>query len=175
MAEKARGQLGLSPIARLDPWAYADSLGIFVRGADELDLPSIHVQQLLVNDSDSWSGMTLKEDGIVIVVLNSSHARTRQSSTLMHEVSHVVLEHVPASVEVSSSGLLLLSEFSEDQEDEANWLMGALLLPRPALLQEQNGERSLTDIAMKFEISEDLVRWRLRMTGVDRQLRRRRA
>ena len=45
-----------------------------------------------------------------MIVLNSAHARTRQISTLRHEIAHVLLKHVPKRVDV------LLSDYDEEQE-----------------------------------------------------------
>jgi Zn-dependent peptidase ImmA (M78 family) len=52
----------------------------------------------------------------------------------MHELAHLILKHVPARVDVSKTGLLLLSEYSDQQESEADWLAAAILLPRDALV-----------------------------------------
>lgn len=117
------------------------------------------------------SGLTLGHAGKTMVVLNSAHVRERQCSTLMHELAHIRLGHVPASVRISETGMLLLSDYSDEQEDEADWLMGALLLPRAALLQYRSRGQTLEQIAAAYNVSDDLCRWRLRMTGVDTQLR----
>jgi Zn-dependent peptidase ImmA (M78 family) len=163
-------QLGTS--ARLDPWDYAQELGVIVVGANQLELSQSCREQLLVRDKASWSGMTLKEDGVVLVVVNSAHARQRQCSTLMHELAHLILDHIPAEVTVAPSGLLLLSDYSAEQEEEADWLMGALLLPRCVLLSRRRAGASAEQIAQEFGVSADLCLWRLRMTGVEAQLRR---
>jgi hypothetical protein len=91
----------------------------------------------------------------------------------MHETAHHLLEHTPATVEVSPTGMLLLSDYSADQEDEADWLMGALLLPRVALIYSRMEGKTAKLIAHQFGVSDDLCIWRLRMTGVEAQLRHR--
>ena len=88
----------------------------------------------------------------------------------MHELAHSILEHTPASVQVSPAGLVLLSDYSEDQEEEADWLGGALLLPQVALLHHRGAGRAVSDIARHFGVSEDLCHWRCRMTGVEKRL-----
>ena len=164
--------MGLGPSARLDPWSYADELGVLVLGADELELSPSCSKQLLVQDKGSWSGMTLKEDGLVLIVLNTAHASARQCSTLMHELAHHVLDHIPVEVSVAPSGLLLLSDYSSEQEEEADWLMGALLLPRCALIERRRLGASPEQIKDEFGVSIELCVWRLRMTGVEAQVRR---
>lgn len=163
--------MGLHAYAKLDPWQYADSLGVVVVGADQLDLPAQHADQLLRVDESAWSGLTLSEGRQTMVVLNTAHGAARQCSTLMHELSHIRLGHIPASVQLSRTGMLLLSDYGDDQEDEADWLMGALLLPRQALLHHRRQGSDTPEIAKIFGVSEELCVWRLRMTGVNAQLR----
>ncbi|WP_298812443.1 ImmA/IrrE family metallo-endopeptidase [uncultured Sphingomonas sp.] len=166
----ARERLGLQPTDKLCPWEYANALGAMVFGADELELDPEHARQLLQRDPDSWSGMTLYEEGTHVVVLNSAHPQTRQTATLMHEIAHITLEHVPADVSVSPSGLVLLSDYSADQEEEADWLGAALLLPELALLERRGRGLSMAAIANAYGVSEALCQWRCRMTGVEKRL-----
>jgi Zn-dependent peptidase ImmA (M78 family) len=90
----------------------------------------------------------------------------------MHELPHHLLDHIPAEVSVAPSGLLLLSDYSSEQEEEADWLMGALLLPRCALLERRRRGASPEQIKDEFGVSLELCVWRLRMTGIEAQLRR---
>jgi len=166
----ARESLGLNSSAPLCPWKFAQSLHVMVFGADELDLDAEHAAQLLQRDPDSWSGMTLYDEGTHVVVLNSTHHKNRQTATLMHEIAHITLDHVAAEVTVSPSGLVLLSDYSIDQEDEADWLGAALLLPEAALLNERSRGMSVAAIAKSYGVSETLCNWRCRMTGVEKRL-----
>lgn len=118
--------------------------------------------------------MTLKDAGVTLIVLNPSHAPSRQPNNLMHELAHIELDHQPARVDVSETGLLLLSDYSDDQELEADWHAGALLVPRDGLVRMKTLGASTAEIALHFGVSEALCLWRLRMTGVDAQMRRRR-
>lgn len=166
----ARNALGLAETEKLCPWQYAEYLGVLVYDADELDLEPQHSDQLLVRDPDSWSGMTLFEEGVHVVVLNSSHPHTRRTATLMHELAHIILGHVPAEVNVSPSGLVLLSDYSTEQEEEADWLGAALLLPEIALIQHRSRGMSAEAIAQTYGVSGQLCSWRCRMTGVEKRL-----
>lgn len=165
-----RAELGISAIGPLCPWAYAEHRDILVLEAKDLELPETHMTQLLVRDPDSWSGMTLAEDGVHLVVLNSAQSRARRAATLMHEIAHIDLDHAPSEVSVSPSGIVLLSDYSADQEDEADWLGAALLLPEPALLHYRGQGMSLGQIAIEYGVSEQLCAWRSRMTGVEKRL-----
>jgi Zn-dependent peptidase ImmA (M78 family) len=174
-AAAARSSLGLSAIERLDPWKFAESLSINVIDLSDLDLPPEDQTQLLVRDPDSWSGMTLTEDGVKLIVLNPKHSPARQASTLMHEIAHIDLDHVPATVNLSAAGLILLSDYNDEQEQEADWLGGALLLPEVALLHHRGLGKSPAEIARLFRVSVDLCSWRCRMTGVEKRLAHRSA
>lgn len=90
----------------------------------------------------------------------------------MHELAHVQLKHTPARVEVSKLGVLLLSDYSDEQEQEADWHAAAFLLPREGLVEMRARSDSVTQIAAYYGVSESLCAWRLRMTGVDVQIRR---
>jgi len=171
-AAAARNALGLRPNAPIDPWSYAAHLNVRVLDFSQLGLPTRAVSQLTVVDGDSWSAMTLQIGSTFAIVLNPAHAITRQRNDLMHELAHIELSHTPARVEVSETGLLLLSDYSDEQEQEADWLAASLLLPRDVLVQLRSAGRSAADIASCYGVSEALCAWRLRMTGVDIQIRR---
>ena len=171
-AALARTALGLKPNAPLDPWAYAEHLHVRVLDFHALILSKQAKHQLTINDGDSWSAMTLKVDSKFTIVINPSHAITRQRSNLMHELAHIELRHSPARVEVSQSGLMLLSDYSDEQEQEADWFGAALLLPREGLVRLRADRKSPAEIAMHYGVSERLCQWRLRTTGVETQMRR---
>lgn len=175
MSASAREALGLAPTAPLSPWAYADHLRVLVLDFDGLDLEDAHCDQLIRKDPDAWSGLTLRVGKTHAIVINPAHGRGRQCSTLMHELSHILLRHLPARVDVSTTGLMLLSDYSDDQEDEADWLAAALLLPRESLLRARRNGQDNAQIANEFGTSTQLCDWRLRMTGIDAQLRRSRS
>jgi len=171
-ALSARQVLGLAANAPIDPWAYARQLGVIVLEFAELDLAPETANQLTVVDDESWSAMTLQENGSFALVINPAHATTRQRVDLMHELAHIELKHAPSRVEVSKTGVLLLSDYSDEQEQEADWHAGALLLPRDCLVAMRARNSTVPEIAAHYGVSEPLCEWRLRMTGVDVQLAR---
>lgn len=172
MGIEARKALGIKESAPFDPWAYAAHVNVLVLNFDELRLTSEAKKRLLITDPESWSGMTLREGKTTGVVINPSHASVRQVSTLTHELSHLVLKHVPSQVNVSSTGMLLLSDYSDDDEAEADWLAGAMLAPRDVLFEKRQKGRTVAQIAVDLGISGQLCEWRLRMTGVELQIKR---
>lgn len=165
-----RAELQLAPQDVLCPWELAEHLGIIVMDLSKLPVPANDIHQLTKADPNSWSGLTLKAHGLSAVILNPTHAKPRQRNDLMHEVAHIHLGHVPNRVDTGPDGILLVSDFSKEQEDEADWLAACLLLPREALLMCRRAGHSVAQICAKYGISRPLCEWRLRMTGVDKQL-----
>jgi hypothetical protein len=168
----AREALRIDSIAPLDPWAYAAHLGVLVLDFESLELKPNAIEQLTVHDPESWSALTLQEGEVLAIVINPAHVLPRRRVDLTHELAHIELKHTPARVEVSSTGVLLLSDYDDDQEQEADWLAAALLVPREGLVQMRARQETVSQIATHYGVSEKLCEWRLRMTGVDVQMRR---
>jgi Zn-dependent peptidase ImmA (M78 family) len=71
---------------------------------------------------------------------------------------------------VETIGGLTFFTCDPEEEQEANWLAGCLLLPRRLLyLAARRGLRG-TEIAQEYNVSEQMASFRLRTTGVLRQL-----
>jgi hypothetical protein len=170
-ALRYRRELRLQDVDPLDPRRLASSLGIDVWLAE--DVPGVDPDDLAVllhEDPDSWSAVTVQAAGRRVVILNSAHSGGRPASDLTHELSHEILGHVAARVDVSEDGLLLLDSYDRQQEDEANWLTGCLLLPRDALLDTRRRGLSVAEIAEHYFVSADMVAYRLNVTGVEYQM-----
>jgi Zn-dependent peptidase ImmA (M78 family) len=67
----------------------------------------------------------------------------------MHELAHIILGHRPAKLFLSTSGIPLRTH-DKDQEDEAEWSAGCLLLPRPILLFIARGKMAEGDACEEF-------------------------
>jgi IrrE N-terminal-like domain len=172
-----RRDLGLDDVSALDPRILARHLNILVWTPEEVarlgGLDQIHLDQLLVHDTSSWSAVTLFDRSHRLVVVNSKHVPVRQNSDIMHEIAHMVLEHEPARVDMTEKGLLILDSYDKAQESEADWLAGALLVPRDPLLFVLSRNSSTASAASQFNVSNDMIKMRRQMTGIDIQLRRR--
>ena len=168
-----RSNLGLERDDVLDPRDLARYLGVRVWTPHDVPgLSRASIEQLIDTDSTSWSAVTLAVNGQNVVILNSAHAPTRQRNSLAHELAHLVLNHRAARTTVSDEGFLFSDRFDEEQEEEADWLSGALLLPREGLLNAYRRSRSSAVVARHFGVSTKLVDWRLRMTGILMQTQR---
>lgn len=168
-----RKDLALKPIEPLNVKALADWLDIGIWTPHQIPgLESKWTHILLKKDPDAWSAVTITMNSKNLIILNSSHSNARQASNLTHELSHILIGHEPGRVDVSPDGLLMLSTYNRDQEDEANWMAGCLLLPREALavIIKQAVDYEIT--AKKYGVSREMLRWRINVTGVQRQFTR---
>lgn len=88
----------------------------------------------------------------------------------MHELSHILLGHKLSEAALSEDGHLVPANYNQGQEDEADWFAGTLLLPRPALLDVRKKGLPNSDVRDRYQVSEPMLKWRIRMTGVDYQI-----
>lgn len=168
-----RRDLKLGTTDPLDPWRLARHLGVMVWAPEQVpNLSGDALRILLVEDASSWSAVTLSVDTRDLILLNSAHTGARPASNLMHELAHILIGHTPARVDVSEDGLLILNTYNKDQETEATWLAGALLLPRGVLMLIRQSSMTNERAMKTYTVSHEMLNYRFRMTGVDVQLRR---
>lgn len=160
-----------------------DPLCAFVL-SDHLDIPIFtpqlitglsteHIDHLLGNGKEQWSAATLPiSDSESIILHNPTHSSARQQSNIMHELAHVICGHkVPE--EIVNTGLTgFLRNHDEQQENEAEWLGSCLQLPRPALIWALKEKMTNIEIAEHYNASEEMVNYRINITGVKKQIGR---
>lgn len=171
-----RRELGLEPFSPLDPRLLAAKLGVKIWTPN--DVPGVPVEalrQLIEVDLTGWSAVTICVSDKSLIVVNSSESIERQNNSLAHELSHIALDHRAAQVFVSPKGQMLLSEYDRVQEEEANCLSGTLLVPRDALLHFLAQGHDHARIAAHFVVTRDLLRMRINLTGVGKQIASRRS
>jgi len=169
-ALSTRKELGLSQHEKLDPYSLAERLNTKVWNVEEVPGLSAGSQSLLTGRGGSmWSGVTLVRGEKRLIILNSSHSAGRQSNDLMHELSHIALGHSAAALEFSEEGTALRRNYDKQQELEADWLAGCLLLPRPALVKIKRLGLDLAEAAMSYGVSRKMLNYRLAITGVNAQ------
>lgn len=124
-------------------------------------------------EAGAWSAATLVHNGKSLVILNPSHSAGRQSNDLMHELAHLVCGHTPSQTRELPGGLMMVTEYDPTQEEEADLLAAALLLPRVALIAIMEASLSIGEAATQYSVSEELLRMRLQRAGVYQQFSRR--
>jgi hypothetical protein len=162
-----RKALDLRPVDPLNPILLANHLGVEVWSPH--DIPGINsecLQVLLYDDPDSWSAVTISANSKDVIILNPTHTGGRPASNLMHELSHILIGHKPARIDVSEDGYLMLSTFDRTQEEEAKWLCGCLLLPREALLLIRKQGMNPSIAKRKYGVSLDMLNYRMQVTGI---------
>ena len=167
-----RKALRLRPTDPLVARDLAEHLGIRVYTADDFPQLSETSRSALASDTSGWSAITISNGTKKLIVLNGNHSAGRQSSDLMHELSHHLLEHRPSDVALSKEGLLLLHSYSRTHEAEADWYSACLLLPRPALVLIKNQMPELEQAAQLYCVSLAMLRYRLDVSGVNYQFSR---
>lgn len=172
-AIRLRQELSFSASAPLDPYVLAEKLKIKVLNPEQINgLPQEDLNVLLKEDPDSWSAVTVCMAENYLVILNSAHSGGRPASDLMHELSHILIGHKPSRIDLTDDGLLILNTYSQDQEEEANWLSGCLLLPREALLLIKRKKMAAYAVRQAYGVSEDMLNFRLNVSGVNKQFSR---
>lgn len=174
MSKSLRAELRLGAAEPLTPNQLASYLDVSIWPVTDLGLENKDLKQLLVVDGDSWSAITVSFAGRDAIVTNPRHRKGRFSSDVMHELAHLLLGHEPTKVYVVGGADLALREYDQPKEREADWLAGALLLPRGALLAIAHRNLDDKTVSREYGVSRQMLRFRLNVTGVRRQVERQR-
>lgn len=153
---------------RIDAVALAEHVGCVVRSADTLvDIRKLKELKRIQDNAFFACTFELPGDrhGIVFSPLMSD---ARRNSDVAHEVAHILLEHRLSRLE--HLGDVAFLSCDKQQEEEAGWLAGCLLLPRFALIHDLKRRMTHKTIAKHRVLSEEMVDYRVRVTGVTRQL-----
>lgn len=168
---EVRKNFGLDASEPLSAYSLAEEMLVIVwTESDVSKVSKDDITQLCVVDPESWSAFTMRFKDRHLVVYNSTQSIPRQNSVVMHELSHIMLGHDLTSASLTDEGYFVPTTYNQDQEDEANWLAGTLLLPRPSLLHIRYRRLSNTEAMEKYKVSQQMLTWRFRMTGVDHQI-----
>ncbi len=174
MSRSLRVELGLDRAAPLPAEQLASYLGVYLWSVEDLGLAPADLRQLVHDNPDSWSAITVSAADRDAIILNPNHRRGRYSSDVMHELAHLLLGHEPSTMFFAGQENLALRGFNEAAEEEANWLAGALLLPREALMRLRAQDRPKDVVCDEFGVSRQMMEFRMRVTGVERQFSRKR-
>jgi hypothetical protein len=122
---------------------------------------------LLTAHSSAWSALAYRESGGPwLVTWNPHHNAVRIRASVMEEVAHIVLNHRPTQLVPDDVTGLPRRTFSRSKEREAYAVAAAALLPYNGLFLMQRARRVVSDIAKHYAVSEQLVQYRMNVTGV---------
>jgi Zn-dependent peptidase ImmA (M78 family) len=162
--------MGLRPHDLLDIRQLAKHMDVEVIAADRLVDPA-RLEELERLQPRAFSAATFHlPDGRTIAVYNPCDDPGRTNSDIGHELAHILLDHDVREIHQLAGHTFLTCNL--EQEEEATWLAGCLLLPRSLLLREAYTGTSAEAIAAKYQVSDHMARFRLNTSGVLLQARR---
>ena len=172
LAAEERAELELGPLDALDPWILLAHHGITVVALSDLDganaTASAAVHHFMGSARGTFSALLLPVGLGAVVLENDSHARTRRTTNLAHELGHFLLEHDFGFARMVGG----CRDVDPTVEEEALWLSSELLIPRPGALLCAREGMSDADVAEHYGVSTPFARMRMNRSGVRRQVRR---
>jgi IrrE N-terminal-like domain len=168
-----RTKRGLAPSVPLPARLLGEELSVEILALTELEtLDAECARRLAEEHAECWSAITLPGGGRPLIVYNHSHSPARQNSDLMHELSHLLLNHEPGMTFVDPNSGLAIRAHDKSQEEEAAWLSGCLLLPREALLRIKRMKLTPEKACEIYLVSLQMLTYRMNTSGVNIQQRR---
>jgi hypothetical protein len=154
----------------LDPFELAQFARLMVIDFNEIQGLSEEAREHLlgvgVND---WSGGTSSRslpNGWRLIILNPKHGAARNNATLMEEVCHVFLGHKANRLSIvaqNKQGKTIARDYREADEEAAYAVGAAALVPYSALRRMMRQGRTSIEIARHFNVSRELVEYRLKV------------
>ena len=164
-AVEFRKELGLEEYEPLDPFVLAGHLDIPVHALSKY--PSIpgDTKRYFKEAGNSIFSATTLVDGIYNEILHNDFQHpNRQHSNITHELAHIILCHPPRPPLLNES----CRNFVPVLETEASELGFTLLVPNVAALYAIEAFTTLRDAAEYYGVSEELLRYRIRITNAKR-------
>jgi hypothetical protein len=170
LALEVRLEIGLGALDPLIPLGLADHLAVpLVPLTAFHEAAPLAVKHFSEVERDVFSAVTVFDGPRRMIVFNDRHAHRRQANSITHELSHALLQHPPHPAIDNATGCRV---WREDIENEATYLAGALLVTESAALNMVRDGVTVEDAATQYGVSEDLIRYRLNMTGARKRMRR---
>lgn len=169
LALDLRGEIGLNAHQPFDPYRFASTCGIPVVQLSTLKGPAR--DHFFSAEGSPLSGALIPLGTGVVILENDAQPLTRRRTTMCHELAHVVLEH--------EFGVSLSDErrcgLGGDQEAEADWLSGEMLIPTEGAFRLARANATDEQAAMAFSVSLAVARWRMNHSGARKVVARTRA
>ena len=170
LSMRIRQQIGVSEEAPINVKDLARHLNVEVFSASDL-VSDTRLRQLEDEQPGAFSAATFHlPNGRMAAVYNPLVDPARTKSDITHELAHVLLDHKVRDLQQIAGHTFLTCD--PEQEEEANWLAGCLLLPRSLLLKEAYVGADAATIAQRYGVTLSMARFRLNTSGVLLQARR---
>lgn len=176
MVDEVRAGLGLSKFDAFDPFVYAESINVrYVPVSSLATCPEWAREHVAGPGRKDFSAVTVySDDGRALIVYNDSNSSARQVSDVAHELAHIILKHRPRPF-LGDGGCRVWDKEQAEQEEEAVWLSGVLLVPGDAALaivREGSDKADIAEVAADYGVSTKMLKYRLNVSGAYIKLRR---
>ncbi len=163
LALEIRAEFNVAIEGQFDPYEFAGEYGISVINLGSLEGPAR--DHFYFSLGGTLSGALVKSGNGFAILDNDAHPTTRRRATVSHEISHYLLEHDFVSVlRPNKRGCGL----DPEQEEEAKFLSGELLIPSEAAIRHAMKGRSDEQVARFHGVSAEFARWRMNVSGARR-------
>jgi len=160
-----RNELQVAPHDPLCPWQLAAHLEIPVIAISKLKMLEEKHHIFFQKSKCPVSAAALPINGMGRgIVYNDHHPKNRQSSSIAHEISHIVLRHDTAQI-MHADGT---RNFDSALEEEASNLGGILQVPDKAALYILSENIPIPKACDDYKVSPQLMEWRLNKSGARR-------
>ena len=164
----------------LNPFELAHYAKLLVASFEQIEplLSEDTKQHLLGTGKDKWSGGACSQtlpDGRKLIVLNPTHGKNRQNATLMEEICHVFMGHTPSRLAIQNTnkdGQVIARDYRAEIEEEAYSIGAAALVPYTSLARMVNLGKTSREIARHFNVSRELVEYRIKVSRLWDQYKR---
>lgn len=157
-----RQRVGLDQVEVLDPSSVVDHIGaelFYFRDLIDDDLDALIRARACGIDGTAFIHPETKSAGIL---LNCGKPIRRQRATLMEELAHLILKHVPSQVRFNPKLGMATRTFNRSQEDEAFDYGASLLLPKERIQRDVKVlQLHAKEIADAHSCSEQIVKYRV--------------
>jgi hypothetical protein len=174
LALEVRAEIGLGPLDRLDPRALADEYGIPIYTVSSLaSACDPAVGNWMAGPGQGVFSAALVPCGTArFIVDNDLHSLTRRMSSIAHEMAHILCEHRFTDVLVTADGCRAASR---EDEAQADWLGGELLIPYVAALAAARAGWDDQQVADAYGVSPRRAAMRMNASGARMIVHRQRA
>ena len=164
----------------LNPFELAHYAKLLVASFEQIEplLSEDTKQHLLGTGKDKWSGGACSQTlpgGRKLIILNPTHGKNRQNATLMEEICHVFMGHTPSRLAIQNTnkdGKIIARDYRAEIEEEAYSIGAAALVPYTALKRMVNQGKTSREIARHFNVSRELVEYRIKVSRLWEQYKR---
>lgn len=165
-----RKVLGKSEKDPLCAFELAEHLNIMIYTPDEIFQDGESGTNAFCDEIYGWSALTMVTgNNNKIIIHNNFHSAARQQSNVMHELSHIICDHKLSDDRLENIPMGM-RDYNPILEEEANCLGATIQLPRNALIWAKKKDMTNLQIADHFNASLEMINYRLRMSGVLKQL-----